>query len=139
MTIANYPGSICRMKLAPSEIVIFFFSTLFPLLLVPVSSDGFRQCGDVRVYFSADNGARLQEIACCMQSPAHCRWVFAGDPQVNVSYREQQTGLVLRWQPGIDLFGRYSCFNQMNGTEEEINFLPAEGAWVLKVQYKATS
>jgi len=120
------------MKLAAPETAISFLTTILVFtFFVPVLSDSLvRQCGNIQVYFSADNGS-TQEIACCMQNPAHCRWSFAGDPQVNISYREQQTGLVLSWQPGIDFYGCYKCVNQMNGTEEEINFLPVEGGCLL--------
>jgi len=123
------------MKLAASKIAVSTLFTLFMVLAARVLSDSFvRQCGDVRVYFSADN--RSTEVACCMQNPRQCRWVFAGDPQANISYRVQQTGLVLSWQPGrdqgSDLFGRYTCFDQMNDTVEEIDFLPGgEGGCVL--------
>jgi len=119
------------MKLLASETVISFLTIFSTLFMVPALSESLvRKCGDVQVYFSADNGS-TQHIACCMQNPTDCKWIFAGDPQANVTFQEQQTGLVLTLKPGIDLFGRYKCFNQMNGTEEEINFLPVEGGCLI--------
>ncbi|XP_065913657.1 uncharacterized protein [Dysidea avara] len=100
---------------------------LVTLFIVPALTENFvRHCSDIQVRFSADNGS-TQEVSCCMQNPSQCRWTSVHHPQVNASYREEQTGLILSWQPGIDLFGLYTCFNQMNGTEEQINFLPMEG------------
>ena len=105
---------------------------LVALLIAPALTESLvRHCGaDIQVRFSADSGS-TQEISCCMQNPSQCRWASQRHPQVNASYREEQTGLILSLQPGIDLFGLYNCFNQTNGTEKQINFLPMEGGCLM--------
>ena len=93
---------------------------------VTVLTDSLVQhCGNnVQVRFSAYNGTS-QEASCCMENPSQCRWVGAGG--VNANYRVVETGSILNWIPSNDTFRRYSCLNQMNVTEEEVNFLPIEG------------
>ena len=84
-----------------------------------------QHCGNnVQVRFSAYNGTR-QEISCCMEDPSQCRWIGTGG--VNTNYRVEETGLILNWIPSNDTFTRYSCLNQMNVIEKEVNFLPIEG------------
>ena len=96
------------------------------VIIAPVMTNSLIQhCGNnVQVQFSAYNGTS-QEISCCMEDPSQCRWVGAGG--VNTNYRVEETGLILNWIPNNDTFRRYSCLNQINGTEEEVNFLPMEG------------
>ena len=99
------------------------FTCMVSLRIVGALTGNRGRCGGVQVCLFAQNGD-VQAISCCMQNPAECRWSSEGIPEANVSFREEPSGLVLRWQPGRDPFGQYDCRNQLNETEAEVLFLP---------------
>jgi len=104
-----------------SSVIIFWG------LLLSLADSRTRICSDVQVCFSAEDEITPQEISCCMQNPSQCRWQSASSPQVNVTYRVLQSGVVLTWQLARDPFGPYECVNQTNGTEKAVIFL-SEGS-----------